>query len=62
VLDDLATMPGGAAAAAWHTMGSLGRSGNGYVAQAPAGGAFDHVEQVPGGAGASGIRLAFEPR
>jgi hypothetical protein len=61
VLDDLATAPRGPAAVAWHTVTALGRDGNGFVAQAPAGGAFAGAQQVPGAAGAASVRLVYEP-
>jgi hypothetical protein len=62
LLDDVASSRAGTTAIAWHTRGRLAEPGQGFVAQAHAGGAFGDVEQLPGPAGVNGVRLAYDPR
>jgi YD repeat-containing protein len=62
VLDDLAVAPSGTAAVAWSTVGRLGDLGSGFVARAGAGRGFGDVQQLPGAAGAIGMRLAYDPQ
>lgn len=62
ILDDLVIAPSGAAAVAWNAVDRFGSLLAGFVASAPAGGPFGDVQQLPGPASATGIRLAFDPQ
>jgi hypothetical protein len=62
LLDDVTTARSGPAAIAWRTVDAIGHPGNGFVAQAPAGGPFGAALQLPSAAGATGIRLAYDPQ